>query len=163
MATKAFKLKVGEIKSLCDFFMVDRSTGGGKGLTKEDLVDRLLDFLGAPDVKYTKAYSKKRSEKVSRNKKGSTKKSGGSKDDGNEDVEDEDNETEEEKEEDEEDKQTGKMPNDKALRKWVKAYVTCFNLDKATTKHAIETASDKFGVNLASKKALIKELLTEEM
>eukprot|EP00568_Trieres_chinensis_P005106 CAMPEP_0183298668 /NCGR_PEP_ID=MMETSP0160_2-20130417/5629_1 /TAXON_ID=2839 ORGANISM="Odontella Sinensis, Strain Grunow 1884" /NCGR_SAMPLE_ID=MMETSP0160_2 /ASSEMBLY_ACC=CAM_ASM_000250 /LENGTH=56 /DNA_ID=CAMNT_0025460765 /DNA_START=32 /DNA_END=202 /DNA_ORIENTATION=- len=55
------------------------------------------------------------------------------------------------------------MPSDKALRKWVRAYVRCFNLDKATTKHAIETASDKFGVDLTEKKTRIKELLTEEM
>ena len=56
-----------------------------------------------------------------------------------------------------------KVPTDKALRRWVKAYVRCFNLDKATTKHAMETASDKFGVDLKPKKQRIKELLTEAM
>jgi hypothetical protein len=51
----------------------------------------------------------------------------------------------------------------KALRRWVKAYVACFNMDKATIRHAIQTASDKFGVNLASKKEILKQLLTEEL
>lgn len=56
-----------------------------------------------------------------------------------------------------------KLPSEKDLRKWVKAYVACFNLNKATINHAIETASEKFGVNVSSKKAILKTLLTEEI
>ena len=56
-----------------------------------------------------------------------------------------------------------KVVSDKALRNWVKAYISCFNMDKATIKHAIETASDKFGVDLKDKILKIKQLLTEEM
>jgi hypothetical protein len=46
----------------------------------------------------------------------------------------------------------GKKPNDIALRQWVKAYVVCFDMDSATTKHAIKTASDRFGFDLAKRK-----------
>jgi hypothetical protein len=56
-----------------------------------------------------------------------------------------------------------KEVGDKSLRRWVKAYVVCFNMDKATVKHAIETASDKFGVNKVSKKDVLKLFLTEEL
>ena len=55
------------------------------------------------------------------------------------------------------------MPSDKKLQKLVKAYVTYFNLDKATIKHAMETASDKFGVDLTEKKIFVKELLREQL
>lgn len=57
----------------------------------------------------------------------------------------------------------GTMPSDEQLRQWVRAYVRCFNLEKVTIKHALEVAAEKFGVDLASKKDTLKELLTEEM
>mmetsp|Transcript_28222 Transcript_28222/g.39710 ORF Transcript_28222/g.39710 Transcript_28222/m.39710 type:complete len:328 (-) Transcript_28222:211-1194(-) len=147
MSVKAFKLKLPEIKNLCDMFDVDRS----KNPTKEDLIDRLLDFLGTPDEKLTKSFAKQKSksEKISKKEPASTKK-----------------EKNEKKEKDSGKDGTiikGKMPTDKQLRKWVQAYVRCFDLDKATTKHAIVTASDKFGTDLTSKKARIKEMLAEEM
>jgi len=56
-----------------------------------------------------------------------------------------------------------KMPNKKELRKFVQAYVTCFSMDKTTTKHLIQTASDKFDVNVSSKKKDILDLLAETM
>lgn len=158
MATKAYKLNIPEIKMLCDFFKVDRS----QLTNKEDLIDRLLDFLSAPDPELTKkavakkkaAPGKKRAAKgEAKAKTGKKKKTAKAADE--DETEDEDMEDEEEEE--------GKMPSDKALRKWVQAYVGCFNLNKATTRHAMETASDKFGVDLSSKKERIKELLAEEM
>jgi hypothetical protein len=55
------------------------------------------------------------------------------------------------------------MPTEEVLRAWVRAYVACFNLDKATTKHAIITCSEKFGVDMSKKKQHIKQLLAEEL
>lgn len=57
----------------------------------------------------------------------------------------------------------GTMPNDKQLRQWVRAYVRCFNLEKVTIKHALQVAAEKFGVDLASKKDTLRQLLCEEM
>jgi hypothetical protein len=52
---------------------------------------------------------------------------------------------------------------DSPLKKWVKAYINCFNLNKATAKHAIETVSDKFGTDMSDKKSEIMDLLREAM
>ena len=57
----------------------------------------------------------------------------------------------------------GKMPNNKVLRQWVKSYVICVDVDKKTTNDAVETASMKFGVEMKSKKSLIKKYLAEEV
>jgi len=53
-ATKAFKMNVSQIKALCTFFSVDYSGEDGKPLNKDDIIDRLLDFLGAPDESLVK-------------------------------------------------------------------------------------------------------------
>lgn len=106
----------------------------------------MLTFLSKPDKKLTKSFKKKQA--ASERKKAQAQKKeekDGAEKDGADVLE------------------KGKDPNDKQLRNWVRAYVRCFNLDKVTTKHALVTASDKFGVDLASKKSRIKELLTEEM
>jgi hypothetical protein len=58
---------------------------------------------------------------------------------------------------------SGAEPSDEALRQWVKAYIVCFDMNSATTKHAIQTASGKFGVDLSGKKNTIKEMLADEM
>jgi hypothetical protein len=180
MATRAYKMTVPLLKSLCDLFDVDRIPAEGKAvIDKDTLIDRLLDFLGAPDSKYLKTPKKK--EKVTPTKKRKTsspksksptpkkkkvRKEVGKKAKEEERVYQDESETEDEMDvdsEEESEEEVAKMPTDKLLRKWVRAYVNCFNLDKATTKHAIETASDRFGVDLSGKKARIKELLTEEM
>lgn len=109
---------------------------------KEEIVDCLLDFLGAPSESKLKGYKKKAAPKAS--KKSAKQKEGD---------EDKDYEVIE----------FGTMPNDKQLRQWVRAYVRCFNLDKVTIKHALEVAAEKFGVDLAPKKDTLKQLLTEEM
>uniref|UniRef100_A0A7S2XRT6 DEK-C domain-containing protein n=1 Tax=Attheya septentrionalis TaxID=420275 RepID=A0A7S2XRT6_9STRA len=168
MATKAFKMTIPELKIVCDFFDVDRSaTTETPTVGKDELVDRLLDFLGAPDPKMTKTYNKKnkavaveKKKRVMKDAKPSPKKKKAKKS----------VPKKVEKKEDSSDSEKstpkiykGTMPDDKALREWVKAYVACFNLDKATTKHAMETASDKFDVDLTEKKAQIKEFLTDEM
>ena len=156
MSKKAYSLTIAELKAICDVFDVDRSKIGDK----DTLIDRLLDFLGQPDEKLTKAKPttskakpKKSAASPEKPKAKEAKKKSAKKEAHGESKEDD---TEEEPGED-------GMPSDETLRKWVRAYVCCFNLDKATTKHALQTASDKFGVDLSAKKARIKELLTEEM
>jgi len=160
MTQKAYKLTIPEIKALCDFFCVDRSPPENeKNIDKETLVDRLLNFLGSPSTEAIKESAKNvvaTSDSLKKKKESVHKKSRASK-----------GEIEEKpspkKEIVKEVTEKGKMPTDKELRKWVQAYVACFDLDKATTKHALQTASDKFGLDLGTKKARIKELLTEEM
>jgi flagellar biosynthesis GTPase FlhF len=160
MSVRAFKLSIPALKKICDVFDIDRT----KKTSKDDLVDCLLDFLGAPDAKLTntkKVDSKPKAKTPKQAKKKKAKKQ--------EESEEEDSQEKEESEEESEQKDSddkvekGKMPSDKALRKWVHAYVACFNLEKATTKHALETASDRFGVDLSSKKDLLKELLTDAL
>lgn len=201
MGERAFKLKVGDIKELCDFFALDRS-----GLTgKDDLVDCLLNFLSEPSDEQVKTSSSKGGSSNSRNRssitsqtspatkkrssKGggkssakATKKRGKSKQrkkkessDGSESEADDDNSNEDDdtsaangKEDDDDGidllhTQKGDMPNDATLRKWVTCFVQCYDLDKASVKVALAVAGEKFGVNLAEKKDLLKQMLTEAM
>lgn len=53
------------------------------------------------------------------------------------------------------------FPSARKLRTWVKAYVTCFDLDKCNAKHAISTASEKFKVDLNVKKDILMEMLKD--
>jgi len=159
-AVRANKLTVPGLKSTCDLFDVDRTAGAGEKQGKEFLVDKLLDFLGEPSKKLTKTWisnNKKKAAAAARKEKESSKKA---KKTAKEESDDDDDEEEDDMFEEVDGK---KMPTDKAIKKWVRAYVRCFNLDKATTKHAMETCSDKFGVDLSDKKAFIKQLLTEAM
>lgn len=166
---------------LCDFFHVDRS-----GITtKEELIDRLLDYLGEINEEMLKSakkpvakkpVAKKPAAKKKAAKKKKTKSKTKAEEEPDEEEEEEEVEEEEPDEEDEDEGENGKddkegkdkdgkpsMPNDGSLRRWVKAYITCYNMDKATIKHAIETASDKYGMDLSDKKQKIKQMLTEEM
>jgi hypothetical protein len=145
-------MNIAQIRKLCHFFHVDHKGEGTKSLNKEETVDKLLDFLGEPDVGLTVDESSKetKAEKTTTKTGGSAKK-----------------EVKKKPLEDPFDAiknhPKGERPSDKALRQWAKAYVVCFDLDKATTKHAILTASEKFGVDLAPRKAKIKEMLAEVM
>lgn len=176
MSIKAFKLTVAQLKSLAALFDIQT-----EALDKESLVDSLLDFLGAPDAKLTrgpgkkgprgrpKASPKKRKstngEKKSpaKKKKAAEKKSESEKDAATDETEEEESASDDDNDMDVDKPTDSKMPSDAQLKKWVKAYVGCFNLDKATTKHAIDTASEKFGVDMNSKKAKIKMLLADEL
>jgi hypothetical protein len=149
---------------------VDRSQEDGKQLTKEDLIDNLLDFLGAPDEDLTKASKKKSTKKTSTKKTRGPAKKKTTRSKGKKEEEENDDEEEEAEEEDEppdysvvNEAKKGEMPSDVALQQWVRAYVACFDMDSATTTHAIATASEKFGVDMTSKKSRIKEILTVEM
>jgi hypothetical protein len=158
MSTKAFKLTIPLIKKLCDLFHVDRF----KVETKDGLIDALLDFLGAPSEDQLKGGKKSKKAAAASETKASTKGSGGKKK--KKAVVEEDEETGDDDDDDDDvPLKKGELPSDEALRKWVRAYVRCFNLKKATVKHAIATASDKFGVDVSKKKALLKEILTSEM
>eukprot|EP00934_Nitzschia_sp_Nitz4_P002839 Nitzschia sp. Nitz4//scaffold141_size107518//83035//84098//NITZ4_004292-RA/size107518-snap-gene-0.198-mRNA-1//-1//CDS//3329536336//2829//frame0 len=141
---RAFKLKISQVRDLCDFFNVQRVAENGKPLNKEDMIENLLDFLSQPNVDFLnpegppkpkgtpkKAATPRKSSESPFHLVKTHKK--------------------------------GKKPSDEALRQWVQAYIVCFDMDSATTKHAIRTASDKFGVDLSKSKQRIKELLTEEM
>jgi len=152
---------------MCDLFDIDR-TPPPKGkvvLDKDSIINRLLTFLAAPDIKHTTAGKRTTKKRVRTSMTKSPKAKKAKK---GEEVEVEvetDDEMEEEEEEQEVEKgvKGNKMPNKNQLRKFVRAYVTCFSMEKTTTKHLIQTASDKFDVNLASKKKDILELLTAEM
>merc|ERR1712060_476997 len=164
-SVRAHKLTTKNLKDLCDLFYIDRSVQDGVPVGKDELVERLLNFLSAPDEKLVK---KKKILKRKKNKDSPGKKKRRKVEvnteledtDGDESMEDNDmnvadapkNET-----------TNGEEPTDDELRKWVEAYITCFNLDKATTTHAVQTASDKFGFDLKHKKSLIKNLLAEAM
>lgn len=167
---KAFKLTIPLLKTLCDLFAIDR-TSSAKVMDKETMVNLLLDFLSAPDAKLTSTSKSpkkrgrgrppknsptpKKARKASKSK--SPKKS---KDE--EETEDEEDDINGEKETVEEiDGKTA--PTKKELRKFVRAYITCFSMDKTTTKHLLQTASDKFNVDMSKKKADILEILTAEM
>jgi hypothetical protein len=160
MGQRAYKLKVADIKKLCDFFAIDRS--GGKD--KDTLVDILLDFLGQPG------------EKGLKHKGGSTKKKKQSRK-SVEEEESSDNETESEdsdvrpkkgkppakKMKTSKGKSKSRMPSDGELRRWVNAYILCHNMEKSTLKHALEIAGEKFGVNLTSEKQKLKQFLADAL
>ena len=155
---KARKISNPGLKNLCDFFDIDRSASDGEKVDKDFLVDRLLDFLADPSEELTKTWIKENKKKAAAKKKKAAKAEAGKKKAAKEESSDEEDEEDMFEEVDGQ-----KLPTDKALKRWVKAYVRCFNLDKATIKHAMETASDKFGVDLKPKKQRMKELLTEAM
>jgi hypothetical protein len=183
---KAFALHYAQIQSLCDVFSVNRaSEQKGKSMTKDDLVDRLLDFLGCPDVSMvgnktpsssssssaggggggTKKTSSTSSSTGSSNKKAKTT---NSKTKSNVAVKTKTSTTSTSTSKTDpfdliRDHEKGVMPSDDALRQWANAYVVCFDTASVCTKDAIETASTKFGVDLSDKKTIIKELLKEVM
>lgn len=148
-------MNIAQIRKLCHFFHIDYKGDGKKPLNKDETIDKLLDFLGEPDVGLTVEESSAETKKVVEKK--SAKKSVAAKQisvknmplvDPFDAIKNH---------------PKGETPSDKALRQWAKAYVVCFDMDKATTKHAILTASDKFGVDLSPRKAKIKEMLADEM
>jgi hypothetical protein len=144
-------MTTAQLKSLIDFFYIDRFTETPGGADKETLVDYLLDFLGAPDPDLIVKPGEEGSKKKTAPKK---KKTAGRK-------------KAAKKEEDPfamvRKHKKGEKPTEQALRQWVRAYVVCFDMDRATTKHAITTATERFGMDMTKKKSFIKHLLTEEM
>mmetsp|Transcript_10469 Transcript_10469/g.30403 ORF Transcript_10469/g.30403 Transcript_10469/m.30403 type:complete len:324 (+) Transcript_10469:128-1099(+) len=155
---KAFKMILAQVRSLCDFFnilKIDDQTG--KALNKEDTIDNLLDFLAQPNadflnpegvIKSGKSAPKKKTKKATTRKVARKAKV--------------------EKKKKHyfhliKNHKHGEEPDDKTLRMWVRAFVHCFNMDKATTKDAIRIANEKFGADIADNKERLKELLAEEL
>lgn len=152
-AKKIYKMGVNQIKTLCNFFGLDYNGDDGKPLNKDDMVDRLLDFLGAPDESMIrgKELSETKKKPAAKSKKTETKPRSVAKKlpvDPYSLIKD---------------YEKGKAPSDNALRQWVKAYIVCVDMETATTKDAVHTATSKFGVEMLSKKARIKQLLAEEI
>lgn len=160
MGQRAYKLKVSDIKKICDFLGIDRS--GVKD--KDTFVDILLDFLGEPGDKLLKFKEESRKNKR--------------KSQAVEDDDDSDDETESEDSEvrpkkgkpspkksksSKKSKSKTRMPTDGELRRWVNAYILCHNMEKSTLKHALEIAGEKFGVNLTSEKAKLKQFLADAL
>lgn len=130
-------------------------------------MDLLLDFLGSPDEKFLKGGKKSSEKQPGSVKKKLTKESHSGKkspSSGKKSAkatvkhDDDDDEQEEDATE-----KTDVMPSEKQLKEWVNAYVKCFNMEKCNIKHALEVAGDKFGVDLTSKKGLLKEILTSAL
>lgn len=120
-----------------------------------------MDFLGAPDETLTTLKpvgSKAASKKKAGAKKGSKKSKAKSESDDEAEVKEPPTDFSKIKA-----LKKGDKPDEETLRQWVRAYVACFDMDSATTKHAIKTASEKFGCDLSKEKSKIKELLAEEM
>jgi hypothetical protein len=168
MGEKAFNLKVGEIRDLCDFFALDRF-----GIShKADLIDLLLDFLSQPSNDRVKGSNHKGKSK---DKSSIKRESSGSKEEEHsfegEDGSDDDEEGEAKPRKTKKGKgvadlfsiQKGKMPSDSTLREWVRCFVQCYDLDKASIKVALEVAGDKFGVDMTNKKDRLKEMLADAM
>lgn len=164
MSKRAFALNKSQIVDLCNFFALTLApTKDEPKMDKDTCVDRLLDFLGQPQKdwlvdsvkevsgaapaakKKTPAAAAKKAPAATKTATATTsstlsdyqkiKKAIGKK----------------------------KVPSEDVLRAWVRAYVACFNLDKATTKHAIITCSEKFGVDMSKQKQQIKQILAEEL
>ena len=176
------------MKKLCDFFKIDRSFT----TTKDGLVDKLLDFLGAPHKNKLKGSTSSNTNTGSAGKgtketKSTTKKTKPTKraktETKNNDEENEEEKDEEEQDDDEnanddddyDDVDDDKLPNGdgtatpttlptkERLRKWVRAYVRCFHETKLTVNHALDIGSEKFGIDLLPMKADLKKLLIEEL
>jgi uncharacterized Ntn-hydrolase superfamily protein len=165
------------LKKLCDFFVVDRYLTS----TKDGLVDKLLDFLGAPQKDKVKDGSGKPSSAATSATKNTNKSKSAKrakteknkKEDDDVEDEEEEKETNDDAEDDDYDDvdddklqngdADGALPSKEKLRKWVRAYVRCFHETKLTVNHALEIGSEKFGVDLLPMKADLKKLLIEEL
>lgn len=174
---KAFKLILAQVRMLCDFFDVIRVDENGQALNKDDMIENLLDFLSQPhkdflNVEYPDLLAKKKvavtpTKKAVPKKAGVKKSSDATKPDSKKSLATAKPKAEQPPPKDPfsliKKHKNGAEPSDAALRQWVKAYIVCFDMNRATTKHAIQTASEKFGLDLSGKKDTIKELLADEM
>jgi hypothetical protein len=140
-------------------------------------MQRVLDFLGCPDATLLKKPVEKKVKAKGSARRGKRNSKGGNKEKSQDAGDDEAmTETDSENEGKEEKRNTSSkaamkdesetskhMPSNEEIKKWVKAYVACFDIKQATTNHAVGIAQDKFGVDFSDKKDLFKKLLTEEV
>eukprot|EP00980_Cylindrotheca_fusiformis_P021175 scaffold8136_cov127-Cylindrotheca_fusiformis.AAC.15 len=166
MSKRAYALNKAQIVELCNFFNLTLSpTKDEPKMDKDTCIDRLLDFLGGPHKDWLAAEGKEKTKPAtSPTKKTTTKKKVSSPNKAAASAAASPKySTKSDYEKIKAATGKGKVPPDEVLRAWVRAYVACFNLDKATTKHAIITCSEKFGVDMSKQKAHIKQLLAEEL
>jgi hypothetical protein len=158
---KAYKLTLPAIKKFCDFFMVDRYMTK----SKDSLVDKLLDFLGAPEDSKLKGYKPVHSDSKKKQKTGKKNRDDEeqNEEDDEEDVDNEYDDVDDDKLKDTNGDEAVELPTNETLRKWVRAYVRCFHETKLTVNHALVVGSEKFGIDLTPKKADLKKLLIEEL
>lgn len=166
METKAYKLKASEIKTICDFFTIDRSGHS----SKESQVELLLDFLGEPRedlLKGSKASGEKKAAAKKEKAKKEKKAKAAEEDDDDDEAEEagNDNNNNDDDKDDEEllHPKKGEMPSDKTLHAWVRAFVRCYDTESAKIATALDIAHKKFGVDMADKKEQIKTWLMEEV
>ena len=136
MSTRAYQLSTPELKQLCGILFLNINSQ-----SKETIIEKLLDFLGCPQKRPGRPPLKRRAVSSDYEDLPGIRGSGTKSDD------DEDS----------------SFPDDHQLRQWTRAYVRCFNTNKVTVQNALDTAADKFGVDLSSKHTRIKELLVEEL
>ena len=154
MSKRAYALNKSQIVDLCNFFALTlEPTKDEPKMDKDTCIDRLLDFLGHPQkdwlvdsVKETAAPKKAAPAAAKKAAPAAPKVT-----------------TQSDYQKIKKAIGKKKVPSEDVLRAWVRAYVACFNLDKATTKHAIITCSEKFGVDMSKQKQLIKQILAEEL
>jgi hypothetical protein len=171
MSKKSYALNKAQIVDLCNFFNLTlEKTKDEPKMDKDTCIDRLLDFLGGPHkdwliaeegTKKTKAAVAAAPKKPAAPKKKPTKKAVTAAPKAA--AAPPKNTTKSDYGKIKEATGKGIAPTEEVLRAWVRSYVACFNLDKATTKHAIITCSEKFGVDMSKKKQHIKQLLAEEL
>lgn len=153
MSKRAYALNKAQIIDLCKFFALTlETTKEEPKMDKDTCIDRLLDFLGAPHKDWLASSVEETSGGKRSAGKTVTKKKAPPKVATRTDYQIVKKAI-----------AAGKPPSEDVLRAWVRAYVACFNLDKATTKHAIITCSEKFGVDMSKRKQEIKQLLAEEL
>jgi len=159
MQTKAENLSLPLIKTFCDVLSINRGPEKGKVATKGVLIDRLLDFLADPsaDAVTEKSPAAAAAPTAYTGKKRGPKPKKGKKD------EEEDEEMEDEVEEAEEEEEGSDGLSEKALKKFVNAYLICFNSDKASEEHALQIAAEKFGKDLGDKKEILEGLLKKAL
>jgi len=130
---------------LCDFLDIDQTPAPGEKVDKDGLIDRLLDFLGAPEYKLTKSYTKQGNKQNSVTKGGNKSPANGKKRGRKAKTND------------------IKMPTDDELREWVRAFVVCFNVKEATLKNAVKFCSEKFEIDLKPCSSKLKIFLAEQL
>lgn len=147
MGDKLKNFGVPLMKSICDLLCLNRRPPSGKLASKGFLFNLLLEFFSHPDEKYVNTAPMDAASPAKKKRKANE-------DDQDKGENSDDYDSTEEKE---------PKPTKPKLKKWVKAYVACFSMDKATAKHALQTASDKFGVDLSAEKPYIMDLLKKEV
>ncbi|GKY96750.1 hypothetical protein MPSEU_000634400 [Mayamaea pseudoterrestris] len=145
-STKAYMLRVSEIKVICDALAINRR---GRH-DKDSLIACLLNFLGVPSEDALIAIESNSSSTA--NSPATKKRKRDRKNTAGDDDEESPNEN----------AATCKLPSDLELRQWVRAFIHCYNMDKLTLKAAITIASDKFGVDMTQTKERMKAMLVEE-